>query len=264
MKSLILTTLVVGAAAAAATGAIVSLNPTGDAYVRNNGNEGSSFDTSELLVGRVAPGDWIRSVLAFDLSSIPDGSTINAVTLTVGINTQDAGTTSAGTDSLGGTGLQLRTVSPDAEFDAGDGSADFGWNASSWGGDNSSGGVDDVPWSGGGNIKGADGSTSLLSTIENGTIPIRTVTPGTQYTFASSPEFIAAITGDLGDDSAQFQMVIPALESSFNERKLIRFASSSNGSQPVPVLQIDYTPIPEPTGAALGALGLLAVLRRRR
>lgn len=264
MKELIVNALAVGATVSAATGAIVSLNPTGDAYLRNGASANTNFDNTELLVGRVAPGDWIRSVLAFDLSSIPDGSTINSATLTVAINSQDTATSTAGTDSLGATGLQLRTVSPDAEFDAGDGSADFSWNASSWGADNSSGGGDDVTWSGGGDIKGADASTTLLSTIANEVIPIRTVTPGTQYTFASSPEFLAAISGDLGDDLAQFQMIIPALESSFNERKLIRFASSANGNQPGPVLQIDYTPIPEPTLAALGAIGLLALLRRSR
>lgn len=56
-----------------------------------------------------------------------------------------------------------------------------------------------------------------------------------------------------------------------DNRNLFQFASTRNTlgvdggpAVPGPVLTLDFTPIPEPSTALLGGLGLLALLLRRR
>ena len=246
--------LVVLSTSASAT--MVNLNSSGEAYIRSiAATSDDIFDTGELLLGRVAPNDWIRSVMAFDLSSIPDGATINSVSLSLTIGSQDGGTVGASTDSLGTQGVQLFQLTGDAEFDSGDGLGDFSWNDQSWGANNANAGGDDTPWTN----PGGDFDSTVISFIGNSVIPIKAVTPGTVSTLPTSAAFTSAIASNLGDDTVQLLLRTPGIETGFNERKLIRFTNT-------PTLSINYTAaVPEPQTALLflGGLAGLTLLRRR-
>ncbi|MGB0993136.1 MAG: DNRLRE domain-containing protein [Akkermansiaceae bacterium] len=238
----------------------VALNPSFDAYVRSDGNANGDDDThnniNELIVGRVLANEWIRPIMQFDLSSIPDGATINSVTLTMYIGSLDTGTAGASTNSLGADGLQLVQMSTDADF-----ANKFTWNDQSWGANGANGGGDDVPWT----TPGGDFNSTVLSSIANNVIPIKTVSSGDSFTLASSSDFVNAISSNLGDDTVQLMLRTPGIESGFNERKLIRFASSEFSNTAFrPSLTIDYTAVPEPSSAMLGGLGLLALVTRRK
>ncbi len=59
----------------------IALQASGDTWVRGDSKDASKGSSTELLVGRLDGNQWIRPLLAFDLSAIPDGSTINSVSL---------------------------------------------------------------------------------------------------------------------------------------------------------------------------------------
>ena len=83
-----------GPVAGSAYAEIVTNTPSGGTYIRKTTPDAINNNT-ELVVGRVAANDWIRSLLAFDLSGIPDSAIINRVTLDLYVSTQDA-TSAAG------------------------------------------------------------------------------------------------------------------------------------------------------------------------
>lgn len=238
--------------------AMVMLNPNADAYIRNSSSEANNnFNTSELLVGRVSQPDWIRSILQFDLSSIPDTATITGVSLRLTIDSPDAGSSGSG-DALGSSGFQLFQITSDADFANG---ANFSYNDRSFGANNADGGGDDTAWT----TAGGDFAATSLSTIS--TIPLSSVSAGDQFTFESGAEFETSIASNLADDNIQFIFRIPDLENSgFGSRKLLRFASGDNGNATYqPLLTVTYDPVPEPSAALLSALGLsLGILFRKR
>lgn len=230
------------------------LNPADDAYIRNASYSDILANSNELLVGRVASMDWIRSVLRFDISSIPDNATITSATLTIRAN--DSGSNSSG-DDLGPAGFQLFHLTTDADFTNG---GNFSYNDNSWGADKANGGTDDVLWTTAGGIF----DPTALSTIA--AIPLTTVIAGDQFTFATVTGFTSAIAANLGDDSLQLLFRIPALEGSTTAtRKLLRFASGENtGVGYKPLLTVNYDVVPEPSPSLLSALSAAALLTLRR
>ena len=238
-----------------AQAAVLTVTPTADAYVRSDGDANGDDDTyndiNELIVGRVQGNEWIRPIMEFDLSGIDDGATINSVTLTMTVSTRDTSSTS---NPLGASGLQLFQMTTDADF-----TNKFTWNDQSWGGNQVNGGGDDTPWT----TAGGDFSSTALATIAS--VPLTSVNPGDTFTFATGANFVNAISGNLGDDTLQLMLRTPSLEPSFNERKLIRFASESHSQTSYyPQLTIDYTPSPEPSSSAMFGLGVLMLAARRK
>ena len=81
----------------------------------------------------------------------------------------------------------------------------------------------------------------------------------------SSASLATAVDGAVG---GTLNLLLKSDVENTTARNLFRFASSRNTEGDPdysgPVLTIDYTPIPEPSAALLGGLGLLALLRRRR
>ncbi len=102
-------------------------NPFGvtDSYLRAGGNANTNQGASaELLVGNTAgSGDYLRSVIGFDLSGLPFGATITSVTLTL---------TGASNDALSATSMIINLHRLSVPFKEGDGTAGSGvtWNKS--------------------------------------------------------------------------------------------------------------------------------------
>jgi hypothetical protein len=229
--------------------ASISLNPSGDSYIRNGGSANSSFDTHELLVGRVVANNWLRSLMAFDLSSVPDTATINSVTLDLYIDTLDVSSSSG---FVGADGIRVYELTSDANFSDGvtynerDDAANIDWTTA-----------------------GGDFSTTVLSQIASPTDP-DAVSPGDNVNFVTSVDFVNSLAANLVDNGLQLIIRTPSIESSFDARKIYRFGSGDNTLlSRVPVLTIDYTSpmtVPEPNTLVLATLGLLGMglLGRRR
>jgi hypothetical protein len=201
-----------------------------------------------------------RALLSFDLSSIPSGAVVTDVQLTLtlaqvsgsnppGMATiglfdlaQSWGEGTAGSTSLGvgGTGNGFTASAGDAT-----------WNAATSG---------STPWgaAGGDHAAAASASLTLVGT-----------TPGTAYTWLSTPQLVADVQGWLNNPATNFGWeLINANESTANS--LYGFYSSewhtfAGGlASQEPVLQVTYS-VPEPRVAALGALaGFVCLLRRHR
>ena len=69
-----------------AFGATATINPSQDNTVAQELSENSSGTCDRIFAGMTANNDARRALLQFDLSSIPDGSTINSVTLSMRVD----------------------------------------------------------------------------------------------------------------------------------------------------------------------------------
>jgi len=204
---------------------IITNTPSGGTYIRSSAADADSVvNTTELVVGRVAGNDWIRSLLAFDLSGIPDSAIINRVSLDLYVNTKDA-TSAAGW--VGADGITLNELTQDASFPA-----NHTWNQY-----DDSGNLD---WA----VAGGDFSVTVLSSFVDtdgaATNPDQ-VNPGDNFRFESTAGFVNALQDNLADDTLQFITRTPSIETSYTSRKLYRFASESHATTTYrPALTIDY------------------------
>lgn len=205
---------------------IVTNTPSGDTYIRSSAADADKvFNTDELLIGRVGGNDWIRSLLAFDLAAIPDSAIINRVTLGLYVSTLDA---SSAAGWVGAEGITLNELTQDASFPA-----NHTWNEY-----DDSGNLD---WA----VAGGDFSANLLSSFVDGDGDASNpdlVTAGDNFSFESTAGFVNALQNNLADDTLQFVVRTPTIETGFNQRKLYRFASESHATPSYrPALTIDYT-----------------------
>jgi hypothetical protein len=193
--------------------------------------------TSQILFAgdTLTANDFLRSAVAFDLSNpLLTGATINSATVTFTARENDADSQNTAIT------LNLHQLT-----------SSFTNDGVTW---TSRNGTDN--WT----IAGGDFGGVLASASGNP----RTIVAGNTMAF-SSASLATAVDGAVG---GTLNLLLKSDVENTTARNLFRFASTRNliGSpvHPGPTLTIDYTPIPEPSAALLGGLGLLALLRRRR
>ncbi len=177
----------------------------------------------------------MRSVLAFDLSNpVLTGATINSATLTFTVRNTDNGENATMT-------LNLHELT-----------SSFTNGGATW---TSRDGTND--WT----TPGGDFNASVLASFTGNPT---TVSPGDEVDFSGSG-LTTAVEDSIG---GTLNLLMKSATENHTTQNLFRFASTrntlGNPDYPGPVLTIDYTPIPEPSAALLGGLGLLALLHRRR
>ncbi|MDD2598968.1 MAG: hypothetical protein PHO37_07075 [Kiritimatiellae bacterium] len=209
--------------------------PRGNSYIRNDKPDVVEDTSKQFILGRVSGDNWIRSLLAFDLTVIPDHAVINSVALDLYIDIKDVGTS---TGWVGSQGVTLNEIIQDASFPA-----NHTWNEY-----NDSG---NLAWS----SPGGDFSATVLSRIidiDGAPTNPDSVNAGDNFRFESTDDFISAIQSNLVDNMVQFILRAPSIETSYNTRKLYRFASQSNPNPAyIPVLSVDFS-FPQPlTGTVI-------------
>jgi hypothetical protein len=222
----------------------VSLQPIQDTsiYSENDNNNGLGF----LYAGETAASANFalrRALMQFNVAgSIPAGSTIDSVTLTLTLTKNGAAGTaafslnpllaawSAGTSS--GSGLGGAPTPGSAT-----------WNYSSF---------NTNLWaSAGGAIGASSGTTNIGTSI------------GSTYTFASQSGMVADVQGWLDSPGTNFGWALKAVNESPNIVSAKELGSLESAPSSRPSLMITYT-IPEPGTLALLCFGLPALLMRRR
>lgn len=215
----------------------LTLNPFADAGIRSQitSNNGT---TGEMLSGVVASGDVTRAVLAFDLSAIPVGATIDSVSLSLVTTTLDAGSVSQ-TLTFNLHQLTQTFTNTGVTWTSRDGTNN--WNTAG----------------------GTFGGTVLSSISANPA----TTTGGSTVTFDTTSNLTSAVGSSIG---GSFYLVIK-LATEGTSRDLLRFNTvDATGTANDPLLTINYTAsaVPEPSAyaalAGLGALALAAWRGRRR
>jgi len=222
--------------------AMVILNPTADttlqsAFPNDNFGDGTSFQAGGRRNGGAA-----RGLLLFDIAgSIPSGSTINSVSLTLTVTA----TPSGGVNSI----FDLHRLT--ASWGEGAGS-DFGGSAaapgeSTWNARFAPGTLWASP--------GGDFSATVSAS--------RAIAGNGNYTFTSTANLIADVQAWLNSPAINFGWLLDS-QSENTPTTIRRFGNRTSGSTS-PLLTIQYTPVPEPGVLPLAALGVtLTVLLRKR
>jgi hypothetical protein len=211
-----------------------------------------------LLVGRVTgtvtggiATDVARTLLAFDITSVPAGATITGVTLT--LTKRAADTSTSGNEDhtitvheLMGTILESTTNGPS-------------WNNR----DQDTVGMNPIPWT----TPGGDFNPTVLTSL---TANARTTGPGVKFVFPSTAEFVTAASNARSGSGTIYMLLQSADSVADNDRGLFQFFTDDSALYPTqfgiddhPLLTVDY--VPEPTSFALlglGAIGLLVYRRR--
>lgn len=205
-----------------------------------------------LLVGRITktteqPGaDLGRALFGFDISSIPAGSTINSITLTLTKRTEDDGS---------GTQDEDHTITIHELVGTIDESSVTG---PTWANRDADA---PTPWT----TPGGDFSATVLSSYTGNAYSDAV---GTQYVFPSSSDFIATAQNAL-DGSGTFYLEMLSEDSEADsDRGLFQFFSDDiedDGNNEVgnfPLLTIEY--IPEPASLALMLFGVASLVTWRK
>ncbi len=236
-------------------------------YIRSNSAyPGDNKEGGALQIGRTATAnDFIRSIVGFNLSAIPAGSTINSVTLTVSPRHNDA-------NSLDQSfAINLQRLGND----------NFAENTVSWYRRDLADGLTD--WA----TPGGDFDSMVLSSITvnpkhwadahaAAPAPASSVT----YVFNSTSDLVAAAQNALdGNGVLNLLMHSPDAEAlATGNRVIFQMAGDDpviNAISPnrntiqsqAPLLTIDFTPVPEPSSwilASFAAMGLIGYAVRGR
>lgn len=205
---------------------------------------------AQMLVGIQGnvetPNHAMRSVLGFDLSAIPAGSTINSISLRLVSDGGQVGTIAG----VGVINLHQLTPNGDPANALVEGQASFvNWKAEN-------------PWTtSGGDYDSTPMSTSVLDNTNDNTA----LDPGETATFGSTAAFLAAAQFALDNGiPLQFILIAPTAEAATTSNNFFRFRSDDFATAADrPLLTIDYT-IPEPSSSMLCALAAGAALGLRR
>lgn len=241
---LLLMSVVAGASIAADVGAdVVNLGSVKDNTVYQDPNGALSNGAGEFFfAGNNANNLIRRGVIAFDLSAIPAGSTINNVSLTLHMSQTSTGAQNVSLHSLlsnwgqgtsdasGGEGGGAPSTPGDATWIHSSYNTQFWTNA------------------------GGDFIASPSATLSVDAIGF--------YTW-NSAQMIADVQQWLKSPGTNFGWMLRGNEAAANTAK--RFDTRENAiSDFRPVLTIDYTPVPSPSALAVMVVGLLAGARKPR
>ena len=204
----------------------------------------SSGGSTGMFVGRnnQPSNSRRRGVIQFDIAGgIPAGSTINSVMLGLSLSASNAADATVSVHRL--------------LADWGDGTA------TSSGGQGAAAGAGDATW------LFAQYNTSPWTSAGgdyNGAISTQLVVGGSgDYFWPSTIAMVADVQGFLNDPAMNFGWIIIGNESAAQTSK--RFSTREDADEALrPRLIVDYTPVPEPTSAALLITTALLSLGRRR
>lgn len=227
------------ATAASSQATVLTFNPVADAtlYESPTGGLANSAGT-RIFAGRTNQGsnNLRRTLIEFDLSSIPTDAVINSVSLAFQ-RVQGGG---------GDNGFDLHRVTTlwgEGPTAAGGGqgggatatAADPTWTSTGLG----------TTWT---NVGGDFVGTASATATGSSTLTL------------SGAGLVADVTSFLDDESQNFGWILIGDETAAGSAAA--FNSREAGTQPV--LTVDFTAVPEPSSALLGLVGGLALLRRRR
>jgi hypothetical protein len=265
LKKWTMAAAIVGACCAASLGDTVLLNPSKDNTLIQTvpGTQELSNGQGDIFVGRTnqngqdPPTISIRhGLVAFNLASIPAGSTITAVSLTMrdvmGLN--------------GDISIDLHTLLKDwgegASFQNGGMGANAQTNDATW--YNTFYNTAIPGWTNpGGDYTPAVSATTIVA---DQMAPPPTLPPGSQFTW-SSAQMIADVQNWLDDPSMNFGWLMKATDETKGQTAK-RFNSGESTTSPnvAPVLSVTFV-VPEPSSWLLLALGTalcgMRIVRRR-
>lgn len=210
---------------------------------------GTTNNTAQTLVGYQTAGVLqIRTVMGFDLAAIPAGSTITGVSLRLVSDGNPSGT-------IAGVGaVNLHEVVPNGA--PANNMVEGQITATQW--------RTGSPWTTTlGDFAPAPMSTAAVDNANANTL----FDAGETATFASTPAFVAAAQGALnGGQPLEFILVAPQAEATTAASNFFRFRSDDFATTAAdrPLLTVEYTPVPEPSAAAVGLLAGGAALAARR
>ena len=210
---------------------------------------GAANTGAQTLVGYQSSGVLeIRTVMGFDLSAIPAGSTINSISLLLVSDGSQSG-------SIAGVGtVNLHEVVPNGV--AANNMIEGQISRTIW--------KTDSDWS---NILGDFTATAMSTATLNNANSNTVLDAGETATFGTSAAFVAAAQSAFDTGlPLEFILIAPTAEGTTNSSNFFRFRSDDFATTLTdrPLLTIDYT-VPEPgsVGLCLLAAGVAVLVRRR-
>ena len=183
-----------------------------------------------------------RALLSFDVAaSVPAGATINSAVVRLTLSRT----------RFGDQNVSLHRLTSDWGAAASDAPGQEGTGAAAL--------ADDATWTA--NFSGTSNWSADGGDFIGSASTTQTVGALGDYDWSSTATTVADVQGWLDNPSQNFGWIVIGNEGVIGSAK--RFNSSENltGS---PMLFLDYTPIPEPSTALLGLLGLALIARRQR
>jgi len=201
-----------------------------------------------------------RGLIDFDIAgSIPAGSTINSVQMTLFLNSVAGGSTASPT-------IHLYRVSDDW----GEGTAGSSVNGAGGVGQGLAAGEGDATW----NARHFSATTPTLWNMAGGdfapsdsaALTIVGTTLNAPYTWQSTPAMVADVQSWLNDSSTNFGWLLRSDEGSASSVRgfWTREAARTGQNAFVPQLRVTYTAVPEPGAVSLLIVGCLLGTRRCR
>lgn len=227
--------------------ATLSIVTNADASIRNDGGgPANNFGAAtQLVLGSNSGG--LNLLLNFSLSGLMATTAnqpiiIDSVSLNLKTLASQAGGSGGGLPFT----VSLNLYGFDFVEGTGNGSAVAG--ASSWS-----------------NPAGNGSDTTPGGTLGLGlqTLDIGSVATNQSLSFATSANFVNALQAAYDNSDSNIRFILNETTSQGNQ-SFVRLDSRETSGGTAPTLMINYTVVPEPSAALLGALGLIGVLRRRR
>lgn len=203
----------------------------------------SNGEGTRLFSGLTRNGAIRRGLVRFDLSSIPAGSTIQAVTVSFN---RERGGGGNNTFQLNRSLLLWGEGTSAASGQQGGGTT-AGLGDATW----TSTGIGSVVWSAVGGDFAASSGSAVLS--------------GNQLDFSSSAGLISDVSGWVNDSTSNFGWVLTGDETATSSAAAFSTRESATAANQ-PTLSVTFEAVPEPSSAllALISLGSIAVRRTRR
>lgn len=219
---------------------VTSIEPTGSWIRQDNPNDSPGIQPGDdgvegsdiFFLGSVNGTANFRSIMSLDLSSLPAGSQISAISLTMVAQKDGNSDLSANNFDVPLT-LQRLTVTPE-----------YSGTVPTW-----NNYTDSQTWT----TPGGDFSAPVLASSDQD-MNLNTVETGDIFTFSSTNELVAAAQDAFdADETLDLMLRAPGLED-VSGRTLARFNGPGKGSNAgPPIFTVTYAAIPEPTMAPLFA-----------
>jgi hypothetical protein len=247
------------AAAATARADVATIGASKDNTIFQSNVNNSLGAGQAIFAGNSGQSSPRRGLIDFDIAgSIPAGSTINSVQMTLYLNSVAGGSTGSPT-------IHLYRLSNDW----GEGSAGSAVNGASGVGQGLAAGEGDATWN-------ARHFSATMPTLWNTTggdfaaadsaaLAIVGTTLNTSYTWGSTAGMVADVQSWLNDPSTNFGWSLVGDEGSASTVRgfWTREAARTGQGAFVPQLQVTYTAVPEPAALMLVLAGSLLGIRRR-